>query len=32
MLDLMRTRKELYDLLEYDTYTERDREWAKRSD
>ena len=27
MLDLMQTRQELYDLLEYDTYESRDREY-----
>lgn len=30
-LDRMKTRQELYDLIEYDSYTERDREWAERS-
>jgi methylisocitrate lyase len=29
LLDRMRTRKELYELLEYDAYTERDVRWAK---
>ena len=27
LLDLMQTRQELYDLLEYDTYESRDREY-----
>jgi 2-methylisocitrate lyase-like PEP mutase family enzyme len=27
LLDLMQTRQELYDLLEYDLYEERDREY-----
>jgi methylisocitrate lyase len=27
LLDLMQTRQELYDLLEYDSYEERDREY-----
>ncbi len=26
LLDLMQTRQELYDLLDYDSYEERDRE------
>jgi methylisocitrate lyase len=29
LLDLMQTRQELYDLLEYDSYEERDREYFK---
>ncbi len=29
LLDRMRTRQELYDLIDYDRYTERDREWAE---
>jgi methylisocitrate lyase len=29
LLDLMQTRQELYDLLEYDAYEERDREYFK---
>lgn len=28
MLDRMRTRAELYDLIDYDRYTERDQAWA----
>jgi hypothetical protein len=27
LLDLMQTRQELYDLLEYDSYETRDREY-----
>ena len=27
LLDLMQTRQELYDLLDYDSYEERDREY-----
>jgi 2-methylisocitrate lyase-like PEP mutase family enzyme len=29
LLDLMQTRQELYDLLEYDSYEECDREYFK---
>jgi methylisocitrate lyase len=29
-MDRMRTRQELYDLIEYDAYTERDQGWSRR--
>ena len=32
LLDLMQTRQELYDLLEYDSYEERDREYFSNED
>jgi methylisocitrate lyase len=31
LLDRMRTRQELYDLIEYAAYDERDRRWAKEN-
>ena len=30
MLDKMRTRKELYELIEYDAYSVRDTKWSER--
>ena len=30
LMDWMQTRKELYDLIEYDAYTQQDREWSEK--
>jgi methylisocitrate lyase len=32
LLDKMRTRKELYELIEYDAYSARDLEWSERAE
>lgn len=32
MLDRMRTRKELYEAIEYDAYTARDRRWSEEAE